>query len=60
MSATLTIRDESAGGQTLHEFDLEFLTETITVRTANTIAARTTNPAAGNGARGPASANKQC
>jgi hypothetical protein len=32
MSATLTIRDESITGQTLHEFSLDFLTERITVR----------------------------
>jgi hypothetical protein len=32
MSATLTIRDESVTGQTLHEFSLDFLTEHITVR----------------------------
>jgi hypothetical protein len=32
MSATLQIRDESASGQTLHQWSLEFLTERITVR----------------------------
>lgn len=32
MTATLTIRDEELGGQTLGEFSLEFLTERITVR----------------------------
>ena len=32
MPATLTIRDESTGGKTLREFDLEVLTERITVR----------------------------
>lgn len=31
MSATLTVRDETAGGQTTHELVLEFLTERITV-----------------------------
>jgi hypothetical protein len=30
--ATLTIRDQSTGGGTLHEFALEVLTERITVR----------------------------
>src|SRR5262245_251145 len=29
---TLTIRDETATGQSLHEFDLEFLSERVTVR----------------------------
>ena len=32
MPATLAIRDESTGGDTLHERTLEFLTERITVR----------------------------
>src|SRR5437870_3899414 len=32
MAATLTIRDESAGGKTLHELTLDILTERITVR----------------------------
>lgn len=32
MTTTLTIRDESVGGDTLHEFALEILTERITVR----------------------------
>ena len=32
MPATLTIRDQSTGGGTLHEFALEVLTERITVR----------------------------
>jgi hypothetical protein len=32
MPTTLTIRDESTGGGTLHEFALEVLTERITVR----------------------------
>ena len=32
MSTTLTIRDESTGGGTLHEFALEVLTERLTVR----------------------------
>lgn len=32
MSATLLIRDETPAGETAHEFSLEFLTETITVR----------------------------
>lgn len=32
MPLTLTIRDETATGQPLYEFDLEFLTERITVR----------------------------
>ncbi len=32
MSATLTIRDESPGGQPLHEWALEVLTERISVR----------------------------
>lgn len=32
MTATLTIRDETLSGETLHEWNLDFLTETITVR----------------------------
>jgi hypothetical protein len=32
MSMTLTVRDETAGGDTLREFALEVLTERITVR----------------------------
>jgi hypothetical protein len=32
MPATLTIRDETASGQTLHEWSLEVLTERVTVR----------------------------
>jgi hypothetical protein len=32
MSATLTIRDETAGGQAFHEWALEVLTERMTVR----------------------------
>jgi len=32
MSATLTIRDETAGGQPLHEWALEVLTERVSVR----------------------------
>jgi hypothetical protein len=32
MSATLTIRDETASGQPLHEWALEVLTERLTVR----------------------------
>jgi hypothetical protein len=32
MTTTLTVRDESTGGDTLHEFALEVLTERITVR----------------------------
>ncbi len=32
MSATLTIRDESPAGEVAHEWSLEFLNETITVR----------------------------
>lgn len=32
MSTTLTIRDETMSGQTTHTFDLDFLTERITVR----------------------------
>ncbi len=32
MSTTITIRDESTGGKTLHEWALEVLTERITVR----------------------------
>ena len=32
MSATLTIRDETAGGQPLHEWALEVLTERMSVR----------------------------
>ena len=32
MTATLTIRDETTSGETLHEWSLEFLTERITVR----------------------------
>ena len=32
MPATLTIRDQSTGGGTLHEFALDVLTERITVR----------------------------
>lgn len=32
MSATLTIRDETTGGQPLHEWALEVLTERLTVR----------------------------
>src|SRR3990172_3378797 len=32
MVATLTIRDETTAGETLHEWSLEFLTERITVR----------------------------
>jgi hypothetical protein len=32
MTATLTVRDETTAGQTLHEFTLELLTEHLTVR----------------------------
>jgi hypothetical protein len=32
MATTLTVRDEATGGQTLHEFALEVLTERLTVR----------------------------
>jgi hypothetical protein len=32
MAATLTDRDETAGGKTVHELTLDILTETITVR----------------------------
>jgi hypothetical protein len=32
MPATLTIRDETTTGDTLHEWSLDFLTERITVR----------------------------
>jgi hypothetical protein len=32
MSTTITIRDESTGGKTLHQWALEVLTERITVR----------------------------
>ena len=32
MPATLTIRDETTAGETLHEWSLEFLTERVTVR----------------------------
>jgi len=32
MTTTLTIRDETAAGQTLHQWSLEFLTERVTVR----------------------------
>lgn len=32
MATTLTVRDESLSGETLHEFSLDFLTEHITVR----------------------------
>src|SRR5215472_8905204 len=32
MVATLTVRDETTAGQTLHEFALEVLTERLTVR----------------------------
>jgi hypothetical protein len=32
MSTTLTVRDETPAGGSLHELSLEFLTETITVR----------------------------
>src|SRR5437879_709421 len=32
MAATLTVRDETTAGQTLHEFALEVLTERLTVR----------------------------
>src|SRR5262249_12257173 len=32
MAATLTVRDETTAGQTLHEFALELLTERLTVR----------------------------
>ena len=32
MSATLTIRDETAAGEPVHEFPLEFPSERITVR----------------------------
>lgn len=32
MPTTITVRDEMAGGQTLNEFSLDFLTEKITVR----------------------------
>ena len=32
MATTLTIRDESTSGKTLHEFSLDILTERITVR----------------------------
>lgn len=32
MSATLTVRDETTNGKTLHEWSLDFLTERITVR----------------------------
>ena len=32
MPATLTIRDETTAGQTLHEWSLEFLTDRVTVR----------------------------
>src|SRR5437763_179861 len=32
MPTTLTIRDETTGGDTLHEFALEVLTERLTVR----------------------------
>jgi len=32
MTTTLTIRDESTGGGTVHEFALEILTEQVTVR----------------------------
>ena len=32
MSATLTIRDETASGSAIHEFPLEFPTERITIR----------------------------
>lgn len=32
MPTTLTIRDETAAGQTLHQWSLEFLTERVTVR----------------------------
>jgi hypothetical protein len=32
MPTTVTVRDESTGGDTLHEFALEVLTERITVR----------------------------
>ena len=32
MAATLTVRDETTAGQTLHEFALELLTECITIR----------------------------
>jgi hypothetical protein len=32
MTTTLTIRDESTGGGTVHEFALEILTERVTIR----------------------------
>jgi hypothetical protein len=32
MSATITIRDETLSGESIHEFELELLTERLTVR----------------------------